>query len=185
MQRKLTVIVKLQMTTTGIISMTDDTWNQCVKNVTDEWLAWLSQWRGYSLDFCNWLRNWKMIGVYYTKIALPVHDQEGNVVGVHYRTEDGNWRYEEGIKAAPLSEFRKFLAKKPSAKNSLANTPALRKASVRLRAAIQRWAKRACWPMLWNWALAEISALSPRQSWSMPLSSDHCLGSQTSTMSCA
>src|SRR5271157_3569794 len=76
-------------------------WKACVSAMTDENLQKLSEWRGYSMEFCLWLRDNELIGVYEVSWAFPVKNEEGDAVGVHYRMEEA-WRYTAGTKAAPL-----------------------------------------------------------------------------------
>ena len=80
-------------------------WQPCVDAFTQKYLERLSQWRGYSPEFCSSLHSEKkLVGVHEGCLALPVHDRAGNVVGAHCRPKDGKaWFYSpKGIKAAPL-----------------------------------------------------------------------------------
>jgi hypothetical protein len=79
-----------------------------------DWQAWagaftnihierLAKWRGYSIDFCSWLKDNGLVGLYDGCIAFPVHNRAGIVVAAHYRQKDGSWRYyPQGAKVRPL-----------------------------------------------------------------------------------
>jgi hypothetical protein len=80
-------------------------WQRCVEAFTQKHLERLSQWRGYSPEFCSSLQSQKkLVGVHESCLALPVQDRAGIVVGAHCRPKDGKaWFYSpKGIKAAPL-----------------------------------------------------------------------------------
>jgi AAA domain len=80
-------------------------WSACVQALTDEHLAELAAWRGYSPEFCNWLRDNHLIGRYRCGWAFPVGDTEGNVIGAHYLHGDPakkDWRYSPGATAEPF-----------------------------------------------------------------------------------
>ena len=78
-------------------------WRTCVDAFTDAVALGLRIQRGYSIALCRGLKQNGLIGMYQGCFAFPVHDSEGNVVAVHYRLEDGSWRYfPEGAKARPL-----------------------------------------------------------------------------------
>jgi AAA domain/CHC2 zinc finger len=78
-------------------------WQRCVDAFTEKHLDRLSEWRGYSIEFCSWLKQSRLVGLYDNCIAFPVHDRAGNVVAVHYRLKDGSWRYyPQGAKVHPL-----------------------------------------------------------------------------------
>jgi hypothetical protein len=80
-------------------------WETCVSAFTQKHRDKLSEWRGYSIEFCSALHSQrKTVGVHEGCLALPVHDRAGNVVGAHCRPKDGKaWFYSpKGIKAAPL-----------------------------------------------------------------------------------
>jgi hypothetical protein len=79
-------------------------WLPCVQAVTDEHLAELAAWRGYSREFCKWLRDTSLIGLYLDGWAFPV-DTEGNVIGAHYLRGDPaakQWRFSPGVTAEPF-----------------------------------------------------------------------------------
>ena len=79
-------------------------WRACVDAFTDEHVAKLAEWRGYSLAFCQWLKAHSWIGLHEKNIALPVHSDGGEVTGAHYRLKaDGSWRFEpKGSRVRPL-----------------------------------------------------------------------------------
>jgi hypothetical protein len=78
-------------------------WRACVEAFTDEHLERLADWRGYSGEFCSWLKRNALVGLYEGCIAFPVHDDARNVVALHYRLRDGSWRYyPPGAKVRPL-----------------------------------------------------------------------------------
>ena len=78
-------------------------WSACVRALTDERLAEIAEWRGYSIEFCRALVADGQIGLYQDKIAFPVRDQAGNVVGPHYYVpKKHDWRYTTGTKVRPL-----------------------------------------------------------------------------------
>ncbi len=60
--------------------------------MTDHQLNRLATWRGYSVEFCHWLQRKELLGLYHGKIALPIHNDVGAVVGWHYREKDASWR---------------------------------------------------------------------------------------------
>jgi hypothetical protein len=79
-------------------------WQACVDAFTDEHLERFGEWRGYSVEFCSWLKENKLVGLYDGCIAFPVHASSGAVVGCHCRVKQtGRWKYEpEGNKVVPL-----------------------------------------------------------------------------------
>jgi Protein of unknown function (DUF3987)/CHC2 zinc finger len=79
-------------------------WPRCVDAFDNKWIESLAKWRGYSIEFCSWLKERALTGLYNGCIAFPVHDGAGNVVGAHYRTKNGeDWFYcPKGIKVRPL-----------------------------------------------------------------------------------
>jgi hypothetical protein len=87
----------------GSNATTPFNWQECVDAFKDTQLDHFAQWRGYSSDFCEWLRSEKLVGLYNGNIAFPVHDSAGNVIGAHYRIKaDGSWRYTAGAKTSAL-----------------------------------------------------------------------------------
>jgi CHC2 zinc finger/AAA domain len=78
-------------------------WHQCVDAFTEKHIERLAKWRGYSIEFCFWLKQNGFLGLYNGLIAFPVHDRTSNVIAVHYRLKDGSWRYyPHGAKVPPL-----------------------------------------------------------------------------------
>ena len=78
-------------------------WQKCVDAFAGTHLERLAKWRGYSIEFCHWLKENGLVGLYDGCIAFPVHDRAGNVVAAHYRLKDGSWRYyPQGAKVRPL-----------------------------------------------------------------------------------
>ena len=77
-------------------------WESCVAALTDRHLQRLAEWRGYSGEFCAWLKHSGLVGLHEGHIAFPVRDGAGSVVAAHYRQKDGSWRYYPGTKARPL-----------------------------------------------------------------------------------
>jgi hypothetical protein len=78
-------------------------WQKCVDAFTAEHLERLSEWRGYSGEFCSWLKQSGLVGIVERCIAFPVHEK-GKVVAAHGRTKDGSsWYYKPtGAKVRPL-----------------------------------------------------------------------------------
>jgi hypothetical protein len=80
-------------------------WPACVAALTPDQRLKLADWRGYAPKFVGWLHAQNFLGLFDgERIAFPVHDAEGVVVGCHYRLkEDGSWRYHlSGTRTAPL-----------------------------------------------------------------------------------
>jgi len=78
-------------------------WRACVEAFTEKHVEHLAKWRGYSVEFCSWLKENGLVGLFNDCIAFPVHDPAGNVVAAHYRLRDGSWRYyPQGAKVRPL-----------------------------------------------------------------------------------
>jgi hypothetical protein len=78
-------------------------WRECVESFTEKHVQKLARWRGYSIDFCRWLRKSDLVGLFNGCIAFPVHDHAGNVVAIHYRLKDRSWRYHpQGARVHPL-----------------------------------------------------------------------------------
>jgi hypothetical protein len=74
-----------------------------VEAFTQEHIEQLAQWRGYSIEFCHWLKESGLVGLYDGCTAFPVNDRAGNVIAAHYRLKDGSWRYfPQGAKVRPL-----------------------------------------------------------------------------------
>jgi len=84
-------------------------WQACVDAFTDKHVEQLARWRGCSVEFCSWLRAQKLVGLYDSHIAFPVHDSAGRIVGAHYRIKGKSekdkplWCYaQKGTKTAPF-----------------------------------------------------------------------------------
>jgi hypothetical protein len=80
-------------------------WPACVTAFTAEHAAKLADWRGYSPAFVDWLHAQALLGLWEgERIALPVKDSQGVVIGLHYRKrEDGSWRFHPpGTPSLPL-----------------------------------------------------------------------------------
>jgi CHC2 zinc finger len=79
-------------------------WRACVESFTQEHIERLAKWRGYSIEFCHWLKENGLVGLYDGRISFPVHDRADNVVvATHYRLKDGSWRYfPQGTEVRPL-----------------------------------------------------------------------------------
>src|SRR5713101_3714376 len=78
-------------------------WHACVEAFTNKHIERLTKWRCYTVEFCSWLKEAGLVGLYNGLIAFPVHDHAGNVGAVHYRLKDGSWRYyPQGAKVRPL-----------------------------------------------------------------------------------
>jgi hypothetical protein len=80
-------------------------WPTCAAALTTEHQRKLAGWRSYSPKFVEWLRSENLLGLFDgERIAFPVHDAQGRVVGCHYRLkEDGSWRYSStGTRTTPL-----------------------------------------------------------------------------------
>jgi len=78
-------------------------WADCTKALTPEHIASITEWRGYPTEFVEWCRDQGWLGWYKGGPALPVHDPEGKVVGIHHRQIDdpSSWRNTAGF-ASPL-----------------------------------------------------------------------------------
>jgi hypothetical protein len=83
-------------------------WSTCVAAFTPARAEELATWRGYSPEFCTWLRTENVIGLRGDNWALPVHGDAGAVVACHYRVDRGSvekpdWFYNpKGFGARPL-----------------------------------------------------------------------------------
>ena len=83
-------------------SITTFDWQRCVETFSAEHLERLSEWRGYSGEFCSWLKENGLVGIVEGCIALPVHEN-GKVVAAHFRLKNGKWNYSPtGTKTRPL-----------------------------------------------------------------------------------
>ena len=66
-------------------------WPLCVDDLIADYLYNFCRWRGYSLEFGQWLQGRKLVGLYEGGIAFPIH-KSLEVVGVHYYLGKGRWR---------------------------------------------------------------------------------------------
>ena len=135
-------------------------WCACVEAFTDKHLERLADWRGFSGEFCSWLKQNRLVGLYEGCIAFPVHDSAGNVAAIHYRLRDGSWRYyPQGVKVRPLVIGE--LAADGSA-------PRFRESVGRVRVhghlrRAQRYhhlARREQWRARWRFATGKVNCLS-------------------------
>ena len=77
-------------------------WLACVQAFNKTHLERLADSRGLSGAFCSWLHQRALIGLYDGCIAFPI-DDNGKVVGAHYRLKDGSWRvHPDGTRMRPL-----------------------------------------------------------------------------------
>jgi len=77
-------------------------WKKCVAEFTPDKAAELCEWRGYSVEFVQWMREQELIGCFQGAFAFPVHNSKGQVVAIHHKSSDG-WRYyPSGAESAPL-----------------------------------------------------------------------------------
>ncbi len=78
-------------------------WCKCAAAFTDEDVAKIATWRGYSPPFVQWLKERALVGKHGEHFAFPVHGEAGAVTGAHYRLKDGTWRFEpKGSRVRPL-----------------------------------------------------------------------------------
>ena len=68
-------------------------WEKCVRIFDESFVKRLAEWRGYRPEFVQWLVEEKLIGVWDDRFALPVHDNQGNVINAHFKDEENDWRY--------------------------------------------------------------------------------------------
>tara|TARA_Y100000593_G_scaffold6574_4_gene12488 strand:- start:11086 stop:13200 length:2115 start_codon:yes stop_codon:yes gene_type:complete len=84
-------------------------WETCCRVFDEEWVSKLAEWRGYRPEFVKWLNKEGLVGVWHDRIALPVHDNQGNVINTHFRDEDNDWLYLGGgrpVTAWEIGEVR-------------------------------------------------------------------------------
>ncbi len=81
-------------------------WPSAVSALDDHRLDKLATWRGLDPDFVRWLRDRRLVGVIGGNYALPLHDDDGSVIGAHVRLgtgKKGRWLYQpEGLGVHPL-----------------------------------------------------------------------------------
>ncbi len=68
-------------------------WLACVDALKDSMLESLARWRGYSLEFCLYLKMRLLVGLFKGRIAFPITTQEGAIIGCHHRplAAEGGW----------------------------------------------------------------------------------------------
>jgi len=84
-------------------------WNECVRQLTTKDIESLATWRGYRTEFCEWLKQRRLIGLKDGLLSMPISIGEINagrwqfelVTGIHQRKKDGSWRIYGGS-MAPL-----------------------------------------------------------------------------------
>jgi len=72
-------------------------WNDHVNAVTDSELAELTPWRGYSREFCRWLKDRKLIGRRGNYWAFPVQLND-EIVAAHIRRAKHDWFFEPKLR---------------------------------------------------------------------------------------
>jgi hypothetical protein len=80
-------------------------WRACVAAFTDEHVKRLAEWRGYSIEFCCWLKENELVGLYDGCIAFPIRDEAGKPVAAHYKPKTGEskWlRHPKGFSTRPI-----------------------------------------------------------------------------------
>lgn len=83
-----------------ISSTTEVDWKACEEAVTPELRAKLAEWRGLSLDFCDWAWRFHYLGIHEGGWAFPMH-KDGAVVGLHVCWGSRKWQIIGGA-ARPL-----------------------------------------------------------------------------------
>jgi len=77
-------------------------WAVCREAMSPAKRQELATWRGWPVDFVDWLVVENLVGLYQGKYwAIPVDDR-GTRIGCHYRLDNGDWLYSKGAKAHPL-----------------------------------------------------------------------------------
>lgn len=75
-------------------------WNECVRRITQKEIDELAEWRGYRPEFCQWLKDSRLIGLKDGLLSMPISVAEINlgkwqfelITGIHQRRKDGSWR---------------------------------------------------------------------------------------------
>jgi putative DNA primase/helicase len=112
--RDLFLVTSHRQSDNGATSTAPFDWSKCVAAFADRHIEYLAEWRGYSVEFCCWLKQNGLVGLYDGCIAFPVHDRAGNVVAAHYRLKDSSWRYyPSGAKVRPLVVIGELVADDP------------------------------------------------------------------------
>jgi hypothetical protein len=63
----------------------------------------LAKWRGYSIEFVQWLHAQSIVGNFDGATVFANHGDDGRVVSCHVRLGDGSWKFEPtGQRTAPL-----------------------------------------------------------------------------------
>jgi dsDNA-binding SOS-regulon protein len=70
-----------------------DLWKEAVARIDVKARTRLQAERGYSPEFCLWLEEQNLIGIFKGGWAFANCDSTGTVISIHYRTNDGTWRY--------------------------------------------------------------------------------------------
>ena len=85
---------KTSCSRTRVIGLADKIdWPAAVGQFSPDHAARLAVWRGYSSEFVKWLRDRELIGIYKRNLALPVHNESGEVIAAHVRSKTGRWFY--------------------------------------------------------------------------------------------
>lgn len=78
--------------TSELVKITPE-WKKCVEAFTNSHIENLASWRGYSHEFCQTLKERLLIGIFNNRIAFPIAEHSGEIVGCHHRplAKDGDW----------------------------------------------------------------------------------------------
>jgi hypothetical protein len=68
-------------------------WQKCVDALSSQHTEQLASWRGYTIEFCQKLKENRLIGFFNNRIAFPIANEKGEVIGCHHRplARDGQW----------------------------------------------------------------------------------------------
>jgi hypothetical protein len=78
-------------------------WRGCVSRFREPDVTSLAEWRCYSLEFCWWLKEQGLVGLYQNHIAFPVKGEQGEIIGCHFYINDSHeWIYSPGCKVSPF-----------------------------------------------------------------------------------
>ena len=68
-------------------------WKKCVADLGSETLQRLAEWRGISLELWLKLKQLLLIGLFQGRVAFPITNSKGEIVGCHHRplAGEGNW----------------------------------------------------------------------------------------------
>jgi Protein of unknown function (DUF3987) len=100
-RRDLFPAMSRSQSSNGATSTPTFDWSKCVEAFSAKDVERLSEWRGYSPEFCSWLKQSSLVGIVEGCIAFPVIDN-GEVVAAHFRRKDGTWRYVPSTKTRSL-----------------------------------------------------------------------------------